>query len=251
VSEETTVEGGSPPQTPQTGPTQAPAITKPVLIGRKLGMIQQFREDGSVVGTTVIAAERTIATGSALRALLYLDAHILVNRIKTAARNPLRLVACAIQLGFGRPKKKRLSKGALGHLKQLPPLEHLREVRLDDVAGFATGQEIGVDRFAAGDKVHVSGVSKGKGFQGPVHLHHFTRGPKSHGSDHLRRQGSVGSGTTPGRVLKGLRMASHQGADRVTVRNLQILKTDPSRALLFIAGAVPGGRNGIVMVRKA
>ena len=230
MSEETTVEGGSPPQTPQTGPTQAPAITKPVLIGRKLGMIQQFREDGSVVGTTVIAAEANVVT-----------------QVRTKERDGYS----AIQLGFGRPKKKRLSKGALGHLGQLPPLEHLREVRLDDVAGFATGQEIGVDRFAAGDKVHVSGVSKGKGFQGPVHLHHFTRGPKSHGSDHLRRQGSVGSGTTPGRVLKGLRMASHQGADRVTVRNLQILKTDPSRALLFIAGAVPGGRNGIVMVRKA
>jgi len=204
VSEETTVEGGSPPQTPEGGPTQAPAITKPVLIGRKLGMIQQFREDGSVVGTTVIAAEANVVT-----------------QVRTKERDGYS----AIQLGF--------------------------EVRLDDVAGFATGQEIGVDRFAAGDKVHVSGVSKGKGFQGPVHLHHFTRGPKSHGSDHLRRQGSVGSGTTPGRVLKGLRMASHQGADRVTVRNLQILKTDPSRALLFIAGAVPGGRNGIVMVRKA
>ena len=230
MSEETTVEGGSLPQTPQSEPKQAPAITKPVLIGRKLGMIQQFREDGSVVGTTVIAAEANVVT-----------------QVRTKERDGYS----AIQLGFGRPKKKRLSKGALGHLGQLPPLEHLREVRLDDVAGFATGQEIGVDRFAAGDKVHVSGVSKGKGFQGPVHLHHFTRGPKSHGSDHLRRQGSVGSGTTPGRVLKGLRMAAHQGADRVTVRNLQILKTDPSRALLFIAGAVPGGRNGIVMVRKA
>jgi len=108
-----------------------------------------------------------------------------------------------------------------------------------------------VDRFTPGDKVHVSGVSKGKGFQGPVHLHHFTRGPKSHGSDHLRRQGSVGSGTTPGRVLKGLRMAAHQGADKVTVRNLEILRSDPARALLVIAGAVPGGKNGIVMVRKA
>src|SRR5207245_888034 len=152
VREETTVEGGSPPQTPQTGPTQAPAITKPVLIGRKLGMIQQFREDGSVVGTTVIAAEANVVT-----------------QVRTKERDGYS----AIKLGFGRPKKKRLSKGALGHLKQLPPLEHLREVRLDDVAGFWTG------------------------------------------------------------------------------RNLQILKTDPSRALRFIAGAVPGGRNGIVMVRKA
>ena len=144
-----------------------------------------------------------------------------------------------------------MTKAELGHLKDLPPMRVLREVRLDDIDGFATGQEIGVDRFTPGDKVHVSGVSKGKGFQGPVHLHHFTRGPKSHGSDHLRRQGSVGSGTTPGRVLKGLRMAAHQGADKVTVRNLEILRSDPARALLVIAGAVPGGKNGIVMVRKA
>ena len=108
-----------------------------------------------------------------------------------------------------------------------------------------------VSLIEPGDKVHVSGVSKGKGFQGPVHLHHFTRGPKSHGSDHLRRQGSVGSGTTPGRVWKGLRMASHQGANKVTVKNLEILRADADRSLLVIAGAVPGARNGIVVVRKA
>src|SRR5213593_3181711 len=228
MSDETKVaiEGAVPPQTPGA----APAIKKPVLLGRKLGMLQHFKEDGSVVGTTVIAAEANVVT-----------------QVRTKERDGYS----AIQLGFGRPKKKRLSKGALGHLKQLPPLEHLREVRLDDVAGFATGQEIGVDRFAAGDKVHVSGVSKGKGFQGPVHLHHFTRGPKSHGSDHLRRQGSVGSGTTPGRVLKGLRMAAHQGVDRVTVKNLEVLKSDGERALLVLSGAVPGPKNAIVMVRKA
>jgi large subunit ribosomal protein L3 len=209
----------------------APALTKPVLLGRKVGMLQHFKEDGSVVAATVIAAESNVIT-----------------YVRTKERDGY----AAIQIGFGKAKKKeKLSGGERGHLKDLPPLQVLREVRLDDVAGFATGQEIGVDRFNAGDKVHVSGVSKGKGFQGPVHLHHFTRGPKSHGSDHLRRQGSVGSGTTPGRVLRGLRMAAHQGADRVTVRNLEILRSDPSRALLVIAGAVPGARNGIVMVRKA
>jgi large subunit ribosomal protein L3 len=209
----------------------APALTKPVLLGRKVGMLQHFKEDGSVVAATVIAAESNVIT-----------------YVRTKERDGY----AAIQIGFGKAKKKeKLSGGERGHLKDLPPLQVLREVRLDDVAGFATGQEIGVDRFSAGDKVHVSGVSKGKGFQGPVHLHHFTRGPKSHGSDHLRRQGSVGSGTTPGRVLRGLRMAAHQGADRVTVRNLEILRSDPSRALLVIAGAVPGARNGIVMVRKA
>jgi large subunit ribosomal protein L3 len=209
----------------------APALKRPVLLGRKLGMLQHFKDDGSVVGATIIVAEANVVT-----------------QVRTKERDGYS----AIQLGFGRAKKpERMTKAELGHLKDLPPMRVLREVRLDDIDGFATGQEIGVDRFIAGDKVHVSGVSKGKGFQGPVHLHHFTRGPKSHGSDHLRRQGSVGSGTTPGRVLKGLRMAAHQGADKVTVRNLEILRSDPARSLLVIAGAVPGGKNGIVMVRKA
>ena len=209
----------------------APALKNPVLIGRKLGMLQHFKEDGSVVGATIIVAEANVVT-----------------QVRTKERDGYS----AIQLGFGRAKKpERMTKAELGHLKDLPPMRVLREVRLDDIDGFATGQEIGVDRFTPGDKVHVSGMSKGKGFQGPVHLHHFTRGPKSHGSDHLRRQGSVGSGTTPGRVLKGLRMAARQGADKVTVRNLEILRSDPGRSLLVIAGAVPGGKNGIVMVRKA
>jgi large subunit ribosomal protein L3 len=209
----------------------APALKNPVLIGRKLGMLQHFKDDGSVVGATIIVAEANVVT-----------------QVRTKERDGYT----AIQLGFGRAKKPdRMTKAELGHLKDLPPMRVLREVRLDDIDGFATGQEIGVDRFTPGDKVHVSGMSKGKGFQGPVHLHHFTRGPKSHGSDHLRRQGSVGSGTTPGRVLKGLRMAARQGADKVTVRNLEILRSDPGRSLLVIAGAVPGGKNGIVMVRKA
>jgi large subunit ribosomal protein L3 len=227
MSDETKVEE----KDEQTESNAAPALKKPVLLGRKLGMLQYFKEDGSVVAATIIVAEANVVT-----------------QVRTKERDGYS----AIQLGFGRAKKpERMTKAELGHLKDLPPMRVLREVRLDDIAGFATGQEIGVDRFTPGDKVHVSGVSKGKGFQGPVHLHHFSRGPKSHGSDHLRRQGSVGSGTTPGRVLKGLRMAAHQGADKVTVRNLEILKSDPARTLLVIAGAVPGGKNGIVMVRKA
>jgi len=207
-----------------------PKWAKPLILGRKVGMLQHFKEDGSVIGATVIAVESNLVTA-----------------VMTAEKNGY----AAVQIGFGAVAEKKMSKGERGHLKDLPPLKHLREVRLDDVSGFAKGQRVSATAFTAGDKVNITGTSKGKGFQGPVHLHHFTRGPKSHGSDHLRRQGSVGSGTTPGRVLKGLRMAAHQGADRVTVRNLEILRTDPSRALLIIAGAVPGARNGIVMVRKA
>src|SRR2546427_7739756 len=156
MSDETKVEEKAEPEQP----SGAPAIKKPVLLGRKLGMLQHFKEDGSVVAATVISAESNVIT-----------------QVRTKERDGYS----AIQLGFGRATKKGLNKPSLGHLGSLPPVRHLREVRVEDVAGFATGQEIGVDRFAAGDKVHVSGMSKGKGFQGPVHLHHFTRGPKSHG----------------------------------------------------------------------
>lgn len=208
----------------------APEMAKPLLLGRKVGMFQHFRDDGTVVAATVIAAEPNVVT-----------------YVRTRERDGYS----AVQIGFGRVDDHELTKPLRGHLKGLPALRHLREVRLDSTDGFAAGQQIGVDRFAPGDRVHVTGVSKGKGFQGPVHLHHFRTGPRSHGSDHYRRQGSVGSGTTPGRVLKGMRMASHQGTDRVTVKNLEILRSDPERAVLVIAGAVPGARNGIVMVRKA
>jgi large subunit ribosomal protein L3 len=214
------------------GPTDtaAPAMARPLILGRKLGMLQHFKADGSVVAATVIAVESNLVTA-----------------VRTKEKDGYG----AVQIGFGQIAEKKMSKGERGHLKDLPPLKYLREVRVDDVAGFAKGQKIGADRFAAGDKVNVIGTSKGKGFQGPVHLHHFTRGPKSHGSDHLRRQGSVGSGTTPGRVLKGLRMAARQGSNRVTVKNLVILKSDEARSLLIIGGAVPGPKNAIVMVRKA
>jgi len=210
---------------------QAPEIGKPLMLGRKLGMLQHFRPDGSAVAATVIAAEPNIVT---------------------AVRTKERDGYTGLQLGYGAIDKKKLTKARIGHLKESgATVQHLREVRLDSVDGFKTGQAIGVERFQPGDKVDVVGTSKGKGFQGPVHLHHFSRGPKSHGSDHLRRQGSVGSGTTPGRVYKGLRMAAHQGANRVTVKNLEILRADADRSLLVIAGAVPGARNGIVVVRKA
>jgi large subunit ribosomal protein L3 len=224
------VEKEEPAESETAAQADAPKMSKPLILGRKLGMLQHFKEDGSVMGATVIAVESNLVT---------------------AVRTKEKDGYAAVQIGFGEIAEKKMSKGERGHLGDLPPLKYLREVRIDDVAGFAKGQKIGADRFAAGDKVTVTGTSKGKGFQGPVHLHHFTRGPKSHGSDHLRRQGSVGSGTTPGRVLKGLRMARRQGNDRVTVKNLVILKSDEARSLLIIGGAVPGPRNAIVMVRKA
>jgi large subunit ribosomal protein L3 len=209
---------------------RAPELGRPFLLGRKVGMLQHFREDGSVVAATVISAEANVIT---------------------QVRTPERDGYAAIQVGAGRIAERKQTKPSAGHLKELGPLRTLREIRLDDVTGFERGQEIGVERFKTGDRVHVTGISKGKGFQGPVHLHHFKRGPKSHGSDHLRRQGSVGAGTTPGRLWKGLRMAAHQGADRVTVKNLEVLRADAERGLLLVKGAIPGSRSGVVLVRKA
>ena len=210
--------------------SDSPTVAKPMILGRKLGMLQLFKEDGSAVAATVIATEQNLVTS-----------------VRTKERDGY----AAVQIGFGEIAEKKMNKPQRGHLKGLPALKYLREVRLEDVTGFAVGQKINVGSFAPGDKVNVVGTSKGKGFQGPVHLHHFSRGPKSHGSDHLRRQGSVGSGTTPGRVLKGLRMAAHQGVDRVTVKNLEVLRADGERRLLVLSGAVPGHKNAIVMVRKA
>ncbi len=230
MTDKTTTQNGS--ASPAEGQERgnAPAMARPLILGRKLGMLQHFKGDGTVVAATVIAAEPNVVT-----------------YVRTREKDGYT----AVQLGFGRAQDRELSKAEVGHLKGLPPVRHLREVRLDDTSGFAPGQVVAVDRFSPGDKVNVTGISKGKGFQGPVHLHHFHSGPRSHGSDHYRRQGSVGAGTTPGRILKGLRMASHQGVDRVTVKNLEILIADPERAVLLVAGAVPGARNGIVMVRKA
>ena len=210
--------------------TDSPVMAKPIILGRKLGMLQLFKEDGSAVAATVIATEQNLIT-----------------RVATKERDGY----AAVQIGFGAVADKKMTKPERGHLKGLPNLKYLREVRLDDVAGFAVGQKVNVGSFTPGDKVHVIGTSKGKGFSGPIHLHHFSRGPKSHGSDHLRRQGSVGAGTTPGRVLKGMRMAARQGFDRVTVKNLEVLRADGERSLLVLSGAVPGPKNSIVMVRKA
>jgi large subunit ribosomal protein L3 len=217
-------------RTAEAASTDAPATARPFLLGRKVGMLQHFREDGTVVGATIVSAEPNVVT---------------------FVRTPERDGYSAVQIGYGSVAERRVPKPALGHLKGLSPLRVLREVRLDDIAGFERGQQVGVGRFAAGDKVDITGVSKGKGFQGPTHLHHFKTGPKTHGSDHWRRQGSVGAGTTPGRVLKGMRMARKMGVDRVTVKNLEVLRSDAERGVLIIKGAIPGARNGVVFVRKS
>ncbi len=157
----------------------------------------------------------------------------------------------AVQLGF--EESRRLKSAERGHTAKAgtPMLRHLREWRVADPADFQLGQRLDVSMFNPGERVAVVGTSKGKGFQGVVKRHGFAGGPKTHGqSDRHRAPGSIGSGTTPGRVLKGLRMAGRMGNERVTVKNLEVVRADPARNILLVRGAVPGPRESLVMVSK-
>jgi large subunit ribosomal protein L3 len=142
--------------------------------------------------------------------------------------------------------------GQFAHLdKEHQRPRHVREVRVEATDEYEVGQQVGVDVFSAGELVDVTGVSKGRGFTGVIARHNFRRGPKSHGSDHHRAPGSIGAGTYPGRVWRGTRMAGHAGDERVTVKKLTVVKVDAERNLLLVKGAVPGARNGLLLVQKA
>jgi large subunit ribosomal protein L3 len=200
------------------------------LIGRKIGMTSVFQEDGTMVPVSVVAVEPNTVT-----------------RLRTDARDGYT----AVQLGI--EPSRRLSKPEAGQLGgDLPKVATIREFRVDSVDGYELGQTVSLaDLFAPGELVDVTGVSKGKGFAGTVKRHHFSRGPKSHGSDNYRKPGSIGPGTTPGRVYKGLRMAGHMGADRTTIKKLRVVRTDPERNLLLVKGALPGGRGALLLIKKA
>ena len=140
----------------------------------------------------------------------------------------------------------------MGHLGERPPLRHLREIRTDDVDEYEIGQEITVSLFEAGQRVDVTGKSKGRGFAGVVKRHGFRGGPKTHGqSDRHRAPGSIGATSTPGRVFPGMRMAGRMGGERVTIQNLEVVRVDSDRNLLLVKGAVPGVKGGLVLVREA
>ncbi len=199
------------------------------IIGRKLGMTQVFKDSGEVEALTVIEAGPCT-----------------VVQIKTEAKEGYN----AVQLGFG--EAKRLKSPQRGHLKELGEFRYLREFRVDDTEAVTVGDKIDVSLFKGGDLVDVSGVSKSKGFAGVVKRYHFAGGPKTHGqSDRHRHPGSIGSTTSPGRVLKGTRMAGHMGGERVTVRRLEVFETDPENNRLLIKGALPGSRNGLLLVKKS
>jgi large subunit ribosomal protein L3 len=169
-----------------------------------------------------------------------------VTRLRTSERDGYT----AVQLGT--EESKRLTKPEAGQLKDLPKVATIREFRVDSVDGFEVGQKLALgDLFADGDFVDVTGVSKGKSFAGVIKRHNFARGPKTHGSDHHRAPGSIGPGTTPGRVYKGLKMAGHMGAETATIKKLRVVRIDGDRNLLLVKGSLPGARGALILVKKA
>jgi large subunit ribosomal protein L3 len=199
------------------------------LLGRKLGTLQVFDRDGTVVPVTVIEAGPCT-----------------VLQVKTRNRDGYE----AVQLGFG--ARRHVNQPMKGHFQGLGSFRHLREFRVEDVSQWQVGQRVGAELFEPGDLVNVSGVSKGRGFAGVVKRYGFRGGPKTHGqSDRHRAPGSIGAGTSPGRVLKGQHMAGHMGAEQVTVRNLEVVESNPARGVILVKGAVPGAKNGLLRIRLA
>ncbi len=205
------------------------------ILGKKLGMTQVFREDGEVVPVTVIEAGPCKVT---------------------AVRDAERDGYAAVQLAFEEVKEGKLSKPELGHLKKAgaPPLRHLAEFRDEDLGaeqgeGPKVGDDVTVASFEPGQRVKVSGTSIGKGFQGGIKRHNFSRGPVTHGSHNVRAPGSIGASAFPGRVFKGQRMPGQMGNKRTTQRGLEVAEVDAERNLLLLKGSVPGSRNSLIEVR--
>jgi large subunit ribosomal protein L3 len=200
------------------------------ILAKKLGMTQVFQEDGSVARVTVLQAGPCPVT---------------------AIRTPERDGYEAVQLAFGQAKEKHLTKAEIGHLKKAdaPPLRHVVEFR-DEAGELTLGESVTVDAFEAGQRVKISGTSKGKGFQGTIKRHNFASGPKSHGSHNKRAPGSIGASAWPARVMKGIRGPGQMGNKRVTQKGLEIVSIDAKENLLLVRGSVPGPRGGVVEVRS-
>jgi len=205
---------------------------KKAILAKKLGMTQVFAPDGTLIPVTVLEA-----------------GPCLVVQKKTAEKDGY----AALQVGFDDVKIKQVNKPSKGHyeanVKGQSPRRYLREFRLENCDQFEIGAEIKADVFAPGDLVDVSGTSKGKGFQGAIKRHGQHRGPLTHGSKYHRGPGSLGAGTTPGRVRKGKKLPGHMGAVKVSVQNLEVVSADPEKNLLLIKGAVPGVKGALIMVK--
>jgi large subunit ribosomal protein L3 len=199
------------------------------LLGKKIGMTQVFQEDGRVERVTVVEAGPCHVTG-----------------IRTFDRDGYE----AVQLAFGETKEKRLTKGQLGHLKKAdaPPLRHVKEFR-DEAGELQVGETVTVDAFEKGQVVKVAAITKGKGFQGTVKRHNFSRGPVSHGSHNVRAPGSIGASATPSRVFKGIRGPGQMGNKRMTQKGLTVVDVIADQNLLLLRGSVPGPKGGTVEIR--
>ena len=201
------------------------------ILGKKIGMTQIFTEVGAVVPVTVVEAGPNVVT-----------------QVKTVEKDGYN----AIQVGFEDAKEKSLNKPQKGHLAAANVLKkHLKEFRVDAVEEFTVGQEIKADLFAAGEKIDVTGTSKGKGFQGPIKRHGQSRGPESHGSRYHRRPGSMGACSFPGRVFKNKKLAGHMGSVKVTVQNLEVVRVDADKNLILVKGAIPGAKGSVVTLKEA
>jgi large subunit ribosomal protein L3 len=198
------------------------------VYGRKRGMTQAFLDDGTLVGVTVIEVEPNVITA-----------------VRTAENDGYE----AVQVGFGAVNSSRVNKPQGGTFAKVdtPPRRHLKELR--GVTG-EVGETIGAGVFEAGDIVHVSSTSKGKGFQGTIKRHGFARGPMSHGSHNIRQPGSVGASADPARIFKGQKMPGQMGNQTATVRNIEVVAVDEDNNELWVRGGVPGGKNAVVKVRK-
>ena len=203
------------------------------ILGRKLGMTQVFEEGGIATGVTVIEAGPCVVT-----------------QVKTEETDGYY----GVQLGWGETEERKLTQPERGHLrkKKLPLVQHLGEVPVAEGDAPKLGDRIDVSMFSSGDIIDVIGVSKGKGFAGVMKRHNFKGGPRTHGqSDRARAPGSIGPGSTPGRVFKGTKMAGRMGNDRVSVQNLRVVSVDAERNLIMVKGAVPGPTKGSLIIRKA
>jgi len=205
---------------------------KKALIARKIGMTQIFLEDGSLVPVTVLEAGPCTVT-----------------QVKTIENDGYS----AVQVGFTDKKEKHTTKPEQGHFEKagVSFKRFVKEFRLENSEDYVVGQEIKAEVFEAGDKIDVSGTSKGKGYQGAIKRHNQSRGPMAHGSKYHRQAGSMGMASYPGRVFKGKKMAGHMGAEAVTVQNLEIVRVDVENNLILVKGAVPGPKKSIITVRDA
>jgi large subunit ribosomal protein L3 len=205
---------------------------KKAILGKKLGMTQVFLDDGRVVPVTVVQAGPCQIVQKKVADIDGYD---------------------AVQVGFGEIGEKRVSKPRLGHFKKagVPCRRYLRELRIDDAESYEVGQEIKADIFEPGEKVDVSGISKGKGFAGVIKRHNQHRGPMTHGSRYHRRPGSMGACASPSKVFKGKKLPGHMGVKKVTVQNLEVVRADGERNFMLVKGAFPGARGSLVVIRTS